>query len=63
MMKMTIDTVVEIKYKMSELFCCVSLELFSCISKETVLSVAASIVFFGGFYSRKYGRPTDHSNS
>ena len=53
------------KHTMFELFVLLSLELFalfSCISKETVLSDAASIVFFfhqfvrflfeGGFYSR-----------
>ena len=43
---MSIDTAVEIKHAMFELCCCVSLDLFalfSCIRKETVLSVAAFI--------------------
>ena len=74
MMRITVDTVVEIKHTIFELFFCMSLDLFalfSCVNKEVVLFVVASIqgwlllfffnqfmwlLFKGGFYSRKYGR-------
>ena len=59
-MKITVDTVVKIKRTMFELFLLGVLDLFSCVAKQTVLSVAASIqgrfLFFlinsCGFYLR-----------